>query len=133
MKQFIVPYKNDVIQYKWPMIGQYNYTFYHWSIIMYTGLSLVITLDLGSTQSTSACHPEGDRFKSRSDNASQLKTLKYGSYCCYVRCATKIVRAGEMPLSKTGTKGRAVKGIFVWWVLVSLGNCACYTAIQNAD
>ena len=36
---------------------------YNWSIIVYTGLSLVITLDLGSTQSASTCHPEGDRFE----------------------------------------------------------------------
>ena len=30
----------DVIPYKWLMIGQY--TFYNWTITMYTGLSLVI-------------------------------------------------------------------------------------------
>ena len=41
MKQHIVSNKkNDVIQYKWPMIGQYS--FYHWSITMHTGLSFVI-------------------------------------------------------------------------------------------
>ena len=41
-KHFIVFNKNDVLQYKWPMIGQY--TFYHWSIKIYTVLSLVILL-----------------------------------------------------------------------------------------
>ena len=41
-KQLIVPIKNDVIQYKWPMLGQY--TFYHWSITMYASLSLIICI-----------------------------------------------------------------------------------------
>ena len=35
---------NDVLQYKWPMIGQYYYSFYHWPFTIHTGLSLVFVL-----------------------------------------------------------------------------------------
>ena len=42
LKQLIVPNKNDVIQYKWPKIGQC--TFYQLSIKLYTGLLFVICI-----------------------------------------------------------------------------------------
>ncbi len=48
------------------------------------------------------------------------KDAKNSAYCCCVRCATKIIQIGDMPLSKTGAthyntqlelpdKGRAIK------------------------
>ena len=36
LKQLIKSMENDVIQYTWPMMGQY--TFCHWPIKMYTGI-----------------------------------------------------------------------------------------------
>ena len=44
VKLCILSNKNDVIQYKWPMTGQYK--IYHWSITMYTGLLLVFCMML---------------------------------------------------------------------------------------
>ncbi len=50
------------------------------------------------------------------------------TYCCYVRCATLIVRVGGMPWPKTGAtiyqaqlglpdNGRAIKGLVVCYVV----------------
>ncbi len=53
-----------------------------------------------------------------------VKDVKSYTYCCYVRCATLILRVGEIPWPKTGAtqyhaqlglqnKGRAIKEFVV--------------------
>ncbi len=65
----------------------------------------MITQYRGSTRSALACRRGSDRFESRLNTASftfLTKDVKKSSYCYYVRCATLIVRVGEMPWPKTG-------------------------------
>ena len=59
-------------------------------------IAIDYTRDRGSTRRASARRREGDRFESRSDTASQLKTLKIrlNSLPCTVRTSqTKVVQS----------------------------------------
>ncbi len=60
--------------------------------------------------------------RSSAQNCRIAEDVKCYTYCCYIRCATLIVRVGGMPWPQTGAthlhvqqglseKGRAIKGI----------------------
>ena len=72
-----------------------------------------------------------DCFESWLNIASQLKTVKNCSYCCYVRFLTLVVRFGGIPLPQTGAthcngqlvlpnKGRSIKELVVCMMLDNL-------------
>ena len=51
------------------------------------------------------------------------KDVEKGSYCCYVRCTTQIVRVGGMPWSKKCTAHQQAQlGLLRQWLIVSQAN-----------